>query len=55
MKYSNHKVYIDKVSYPSRIISYEALNNKTEFSYCSDIFYKNLWFKASYGRSYVAE
>ena len=54
---NNHtQIYIDKAPYPSRIISCEALNNKTEFSYCSDtFFYKNLWFKVSYSRFYVAE
>ncbi|MBS0986489.1 hypothetical protein [Acetobacter thailandicus] len=54
---NNHtQIYIDKAPYPSRIISCEALNNKTEFSSCSDTFYyKNLTFKVSYDRPYVAE
>ena len=56
LKYSNSQVYIDKAPYPSRIIRCTAKNNKTEFSSCSDtFFYKNLWFKVSYSRSYVVE
>ncbi|MBS0961016.1 hypothetical protein [Acetobacter thailandicus] len=56
LKYSNSQVYIDKAPYPSRIIRCTVKNNKTEFSSCSDtFFYKNLWFKVSYSRSYVAE
>ena len=56
LKYSNSQVFIDKAPHLSRIIRCTAKNNKTEFSSCSDtFFYKNLWFKVSYGRSYVAE
>ena len=50
------QIYTDSAISPSRMISCEARNNKTEFSSCSDtFFYKNLWFKVSYGRSYAAE
>ncbi|WP_233133450.1 hypothetical protein, partial [Acetobacter sp. DmW_043] len=41
---NNHtQIYIDKAPYPSRIISCEALNNKTEFSYCSDTFFIKIY------------